>query len=88
MVVCEKHFKVNNGFTASISPFVMLSIMFPVDMLPNLLQMIGKVFPATWGYLNSSDDKWGMMSILSLILTIIVTLLLCTWRLGRLHTIE
>ncbi|MFT9819132.1 hypothetical protein [Lysinibacillus sp. NPDC056185] len=34
------------------------------------------------------DDKWGMMSILSLILTIIVTLLLCTWRLGRLHTIE
>ncbi|MFJ7954328.1 ABC transporter permease [Lysinibacillus sp. NPDC096418] len=70
-------------------PSVMLSgIMFPVDMLPNALQMIGKVFPATWGYLNLCEDQWGMMSMFPLILTIVIALLLCIWRLRRLHTAE
>ncbi|KOS68180.1 ABC transporter [Lysinibacillus contaminans] len=70
-------------------PSVMLSgIMFPIDMLPNFMQMIGKVFPATWGYLNLSANQWEMMSMFPFMLTILIALLLCTWRLGRLHTTE
>ena len=32
-------------------PSIMLSgIMFPVAMLPNVLQVIGRILPATWGF--------------------------------------
>lgn len=70
-------------------PSIMLSgIMFPVDMLPNILQSIGEIFPATWGFINLSNNEWDMWSIAPLIITIILALLLCRWRLRRLHTAE
>ncbi len=68
-------------------PSIMLSgIMFPSDMLPKTLQSIGNIFPATWGYLNLCSNKLDIWSISPSIIMIIVALLLCTWRLGRLHT--
>ena len=70
-------------------PSVMLSgIMFSLDMLPNFMQMIGKVFPATWGYLNLSGDQWGMMSMFPFMFTVLIAFLLCIWRLRRLQITE
>ena len=70
-------------------PSIMLSgIMFPVDMLPRVLQSIGGIFPATWGFINLSSTEWEFWSIAPLIITIILALLLCGWRLRRLHTAE
>lgn len=70
-------------------PSIMLSgIMFPVDMLPKVLQSIGQIFPATWGFINLSSNEWEIWSIAPLIITIILALLLCHWRLGRLRKAE
>ena len=70
-------------------PSIMLSgIMFPVTMLPNVLHSIGKLFPATWGFINLSSNEWDISSIAPLIITIIVVLLLCYWRLGRIYKAE
>lgn len=44
-------------------PSILLSgIMFPSDMLPKVLQIAGKVLPATWGYINmqcSNISDWN-----------------------------
>ncbi len=38
-------------------PSIMLSgIMFPIDMLPDFLEAIGRIFPASWGYRLMSDN--------------------------------
>lgn len=68
-------------------PSIMLSgIMFPTDLLPNALQSIGKIFPATWGYLNLCSNEFDSWSFSPLIITIIIVFLFCTLRIRRLHT--
>lgn len=70
-------------------PSIMLSsIMFPVDMLPSVLQSIGGIFPATWGFINLTSNQWELSNIAPLIIAIILAFLLSGWRLGRLQTEE
>lgn len=70
-------------------PSIMLSgIMFSVDMLPKVLQLIGELFPATWGFINLSSSEWDFWSIAPLLITIILALLICRWRLGRVYKAE
>lgn len=38
-------------------PSIMLSgIMFPIDLLPDFLEAIGRIFPASWGYRSMLDN--------------------------------
>ena len=66
-------------------PSIMLSgIMFPANMLPDFLQGLGKVFPATWGFENMVKGKFDIATILPLIIIFIICLLISLWRLNRL----
>ena len=54
-------------------PSIMLSgIMFPVDLLPDFLLIIGRIFPASWGYKLMLDNgfcfenAWYLILILAL----------------------
>lgn len=67
-------------------PSIMLSgIMFPSDMLPKALQHIGKIFPATWGYLSMCEEIVEFLTILPLLLIIIVAIVVSIFRLQRLR---
>lgn len=62
-------------------PSIMLSgIMFPSDMLPEFLQITGKIFPATWGYLNMCKSDLQLAYLLPLIGIITVCILISMWK--------
>ena len=66
-------------------PSVMLSgIMFPVNLLPQFLQMIGKVIPASWCYsaMISSND---FNNFILLTLIVIIIMFICLWKLKRIY---
>lgn len=51
-------------------PSIMLSgIMFPVAMLPNVLQVIGRILPATWGF---DDFLWLNVAVQLIIFMIML----------------
>lgn len=68
----------DQGKTSMISiliflPSILLSgIMFPAGMLPGALEMAGKLFPASWGYLLMAEDTlrfeylWPLLLIFGL----------------------
>lgn len=65
-------------------PSIMLSgIMFPTDMLPNALQYVAKLLPATWGYINICNDGFVFTDMHPLINIIIVATVLCGLRLHQ-----
>lgn len=67
-------------------PSIMLSgIMFPAEMLPTILQSIGKAFPATWGFLALSNSDFDFGLVAPLIIITIVACILCAWKLKRIH---
>ena len=50
-------------------PSIMLSgIMFPSNLLPDFLQAIGRLFPASWGYRLMLDHGFGLENLWYLIL--------------------
>ena len=50
-------------------PSIMLSgIMFPIDLLPNFLLIIGRIFPASWGYQLMLDNGFCFENVWYLIL--------------------
>ncbi len=67
-------------------PSIMLSgIMFPSDMLPNVLQHVGKIFPATWGHLSMREEIFEFTNILPLLLIIILAIVVSIFGLRRLR---
>lgn len=65
-------------------PSVMLSgVMFPVTMLPEALQYVGKIFPATWGYMLMTAEKFEVSNALPLFLVIAVSLLVSAIKLRK-----
>ncbi len=55
-------------------PSIMLSgIMFPAEMLPEALQAVGKVFPATWGFQAMCGDAPEAQTILPMLAILLVT---------------
>lgn len=67
-------------------PSIMLSgIMFPSNMLPNFLQHIGKLFPATWGYLSMREEIFKFTNILPLLLIIMLAIVVSIFGLRRLR---
>ena len=58
-------------------PSVMISgVMFPSSYLPEPLRIVGKVFPATWGYHLLTVDNIPLNDILALIIILIISLIL------------
>ena len=59
-------------------PLIMLfGIMFPTDLLPNVLRVVGKLFPASWGYILIESDMFDFMSFAPLLIIFIVSLFIC-----------
>lgn len=67
-------------------PSIMLSgIMFPITMLPDSLQKIGKLLPATWGFLSMCDSKLNMDHILPLVNIILISSIISILKLRKIH---
>ena len=52
---------------AAFLPSILLSgIMFPSTLLPGILEKLGKLFPAAWGYLLLTENESGMGEVFPL----------------------
>lgn len=57
-------------------PSIMLSgIMFPIDMLPKAFEVVGKIFPATWGYKLMLNDGFRLENLWCLLVIFIACVL-------------
>lgn len=60
-------------------PSIMLSgIMFPIDLLPKAFEMVGKIFPASWGYKVMADSTFQFENLLPLIVILILAICVCS----------
>ena len=59
-------------------PSIMLSgIMFPVDLLPDFLEAIGRIFPASWGYRLMLDHGFCFENLWYLIFIFFAAVIVC-----------
>ena len=59
-------------------PSIMLSgIMFPINMLPDFLEVLGRVFPASWGYRLMLDNGFCLENLWYLILIFFAAVIVC-----------
>ena len=59
-------------------PSIMLSgIMFPIDLLPNILEMAGRIFPAFWGYRLMLDNGFCPENLWYLIFVFFTAVIVC-----------
>lgn len=59
-------------------PSIMLSgIMFPIDFLPDFLETIGRIFPASWGYQLMLDNGFCLENLWYLIVVFFVAVIVC-----------
>ncbi len=60
-------------------PSIMLSgIMFEADLLPKSLQILGKIFPASWGNIIMNSNSLYLNDILPLFIILVICIILCT----------
>lgn len=65
-------------------PSLMLSgIMFPVDMLPKVIETVGKIFPATWGFKLMTSANFNVEYFLPLVVIFIFAVVLSGLRLNK-----
>jgi ABC-2 type transport system permease protein len=68
-------------------PSIMLSgIMFPVDLLPKVLNNVGKIFPAYWGYLLMTEEELHFGNLWPLAIILLAAIILCFLLLKRLKS--
>ncbi|MDE6873463.1 MAG: ABC transporter permease [Lachnospiraceae bacterium] len=59
-------------------PSIMLSgIMFPIDLLPDFLEAIGRIFPASWGYRLMLDNGFCFENLWYLIVIFFAAVIVC-----------
>ena len=59
-------------------PSIMLSgIMFPINLLPDFLEVLGRVFPASWGYRLMLDNGFCLENLWYLILICFAAVIVC-----------
>ena len=59
-------------------PSIMLSgIMFPIELLPKAFEMVGKIFPASWGYKVMADSTFKLVNLLPLVVILILAICAC-----------
>ena len=65
-------------------PSIMLSgIMFPIDLLPDFLESIGRIFPASWGYRLMLDHGFCLKNLWYLILVFCAAVMICAILLNK-----
>ena len=65
-------------------PSIMLSgIMFPIDLLPDFLKTIGRIFPASWGYRLLLDHGFCFENLWYLILVFCASVVMCAILLNK-----
>lgn len=68
-------------------PSMMLSgIMFPAELLPSFLEKLGMAFPATWGYRLLSESTGYLGGLISLLIILTASFVLCSWLLKHLYS--
>lgn len=59
-------------------PSIMLSgIMFPIELLPKAFEIVGKIFPASWGYRVMADSTFRLENLLPLVAILILAICVC-----------
>lgn len=59
-------------------PSIMLSgIMFPIELLPKAFEIVGKIFPASWGYRVMTDSTFQLENLLPLVVILILAICVC-----------
>lgn len=65
-------------------PSIMLSgIMFPAEMLPGVLQTLGRLFPGTWGFLLLQNGGLRLQNLWYLLLVFCLSFAACAFLLKR-----
>ncbi len=65
-------------------PSIMLSgIMFPIELLPDFLETIGRIFPAFWGCRLMLDSGFRLENLWYLIVIFFVAIIICGIILNR-----
>lgn len=68
-------------------PSIMLSgIMFPAALLPKILEIAGKIFPASWGYILMVDNGFSFSNLRPLLVTLLIAAMLCAVLLKKLRS--
>lgn len=52
-------------------------IMFPIDLLPDFFEAIGRIFPASWGYRLMLDNGFCLENLWYLIVVFFVAVIVC-----------
>lgn len=59
-------------------PSIMLSgIMFPIELLPKAFEIVGKIFPDSWGYRVMTDSTFQLENLLPLVAILILAICVC-----------
>ena len=59
-------------------PSIMLSgIMFPIDLLPDFFEVIGRIFPASWGYRLMLNNGFCLENLWYLIIIFLAAVVVC-----------
>ena len=65
-------------------PSIMLSgVMFPIDLLPDFPEAIGRIFPASWGYRLMLDNGFCLENLWYLILVFCAAVIICAILLNK-----
>lgn len=60
-------------------------IIFPLDMLPDILQRIGKIFSATWGFKSLIKDSSDIKTLLPLIIISTLCILITIYQIKKIN---
>lgn len=66
-------------------PSLMLSgIMFPAELLPEVFQKAGYLFPATWGLKLFTASHWEVLAFVPMVIYLVLAVYISSYRLSKL----
>jgi ABC-2 type transport system permease protein len=65
-------------------PSIMLAgIMFPINMLPKVLEILGEIFPATWGFKLMTSEVFDFKLLIPLVIILFVLICISGYKLSK-----
>ena len=65
-------------------PSIMLAgIMFPANMLPKVLETVGIIFPATWGFKLMTSEVFDVKLLIPLVVIMFVSICISGYKLSK-----
>lgn len=62
---------------------ILAGIMFPVNMLPKVLENVGENFPATWGFKLMTSESFDIKLIIPLAIILFATACISGYQLSK-----